>query len=83
MAEKCALLDCYATCSSRISKELPLRAALWRRRVQFSEFFFFFLSSTPLIDVVGVLDRISGFGNIEEMSFPGVLMNGTVSIFSQ
>jgi hypothetical protein len=41
-----------------------------------------FLSSVPLIDSVDVLDRISGFSSIEECSFPGVLMNGTVSIFS-
>jgi len=48
---------------------------------QFLEFFFY-LSSVPLIDGVGVLDRITGFGSIEECSFPGVLMNVTVSIFS-
>jgi hypothetical protein len=37
----------------------------------------------PSIDSIGVWDRISGFGSIEECSFPGVLMNVTVSIFSQ
>ena len=46
---------------------------------QFLESFFF---SVPLIDGVGVLDRITGFGSIEECSFPGVLMNVTVSISS-
>jgi hypothetical protein len=44
-------LDCYAVCSSRIGKELPLHAALWPRRAQFLESF---LSSVPLIDGVGV-----------------------------
>jgi len=44
---------------------------------------FFFYLSIPSIDVVDVLDRISGFRSIEECIFSGVLMNVTVSIFSR
>ena len=36
----------------------------------------------PLVDGVGVLDRITGFGSIEDCSFPSVLMNVTFPIFS-
>ena len=78
MDENCTPLDCYAVCSSRVGKELPLHAALWPRRAQF-----FFYLSIPSIDVVDVLDRISGFRSIEECIFSGVLMNVTVSIFSR
>jgi len=77
--ENCTSLDCYAVCSSRVGKELPLHTALWPRRAVFGIFFF---SSIPLIGSVRVLDRITGFSSIEECSFPGVLMNVTVSIFS-
>jgi hypothetical protein len=39
--------------------------------------------SVPSFNDIGVWDRISGFGNIEECSCCGVLMNITVSIFTQ